>query len=66
MLLRDADLNIKEDHLCRWTTFSRKFPPWLKRWKRFNYVSTRTFRNFAKFLESTHICVTIEMKMCLC
>ena len=46
ILLREAELNIKEDHLCRWTTFSRKCPVRLKRWKRFNYVSTRTFRNF--------------------
>ena len=35
VILREAELNIKEDHLCRWTTFSTK--------KRCNYmyVSTR-------------------------
>jgi len=44
-----SDWPVKEDQLWRWTTFSKKFPPGLKR---SIYVSTEISRNFG-IMEST-------------
>lgn len=68
ILLREAELNIKEDHLCRWTTFSRKCPVRLKRWN--VSIMFRPERSEILAYPGKHVwcyySIETSLKMCLC